>query len=78
MKLTELEQSFIQATNIVPGNVLYRWYTTYGVAPEIVEMAVEKYGYKIDWNGYNYLIGNHSLVSGKGTLKKKKKTVLNV
>jgi alanyl-tRNA synthetase len=71
MKTKQLEQLailYMSLTGIVPGKLLFEWYTTYGIDPSLVEIVAERNGCVLDWDGFYLLMENHSLVSGKGTL----------
>ena len=66
----EVGQVKEQGENIVPGQVVFRLYDTYGFPPEVTEELATENGMKIDKEGFDKLFKEHQEKSRAGSEQK--------
>ncbi len=60
----------LEGTKIIPGQVVFRLYDTYGFPPEVTKELAEENGYEIDMNEFNELFKKHQEKSRAGSEQK--------
>ena len=60
----------LEGTKVVPGEVVFRLYDTYGFPPEVTKELAEEHGMEIDLKGYEKLFKEHQEKSRQGSEKK--------
>ncbi len=60
----------LEETKIIPGNVVFKLYDTYGFPPEVTKELAEENGYKIDMDEFNELFKKHQEKSRAGSEQK--------
>ena len=66
----EKEMSKLSDTKIIPGNIVFRLYDTYGFPPEVTKELAMENGYEIDINEFNELFKKHQEKSRAGSEQK--------
>ncbi len=66
----EKEISKLSDTKIIPGNIVFRLYDTYGFPPEVTKELAMENGYEIDINEFNELFKKHQEKSRAGSEQK--------
>ena len=60
----------LEGTKIIPGNVVFKLYDTYGFPPEVTKELAEENGYEIDMDSFNELFKKHQEKSRAGSEQK--------
>ncbi len=60
----------LEGTKVVPGNVVFRLYDTYGFPPEVTEELAQENGMEIDMEEFNKLFKQHQEKSRQGSAQK--------
>ena len=60
----------LEGTKVVPGEVVFRLYDTYGFPPEVTKELAQEHGMEIDLKGYEKLFKEHQEKSRQGSEKK--------
>ena len=60
----------LEGTKLIPGEVVFRLYDTYGFPPEVTKELAEENGYKIDMDEFNELFKKHQEKSRAGSEQK--------
>ena len=60
----------LEGTKIVPGNIVFRLYDTYGFPPEVTKELAQENGMEIDMEGFNKLFKEHQEKSRQGSAQK--------
>ncbi len=66
----EIKKLKNEKTNIVPGEVVFRLYDTYGFPPEVTKELAEEHGYKIDQEDFDKRFKEHQEKSRQGASQK--------
>jgi alanyl-tRNA synthetase len=56
------------ASNIIPGDIVFKFHTTYGQPLEYIQILANQIAKQIDYAGYNRLFSEHQLVSASATI----------
>ncbi len=60
----------LEGTNVIPGEVVFRLYDTYGFPPEVTKELASENGYEIDIDSFNELFKKHQEKSRAGSEQK--------
>ena len=60
----------LEGTNVIPGEVVFRLYDTYGFPPEVTKELAFENGYEIDMDSFNELFKKHQEKSRAGSEQK--------
>ena len=60
----------LEGTKIVPGNIVFRLYDTYGFPPEVTKELAQENDMEIDMEGFNKLFKEHQEKSRQGSAQK--------
>ena len=60
----------LEGTNVIPGEIVFRLYDTYGFPPEVTKELAFENGYEIDMDSFNELFKKHQEKSRAGSEQK--------